>query len=159
MLITILIVVVLAAILMGYFAFVGEGEEEAIETGTATAEVLSAIKEEPAETGIEESTDVISTEVEVTPDNVKEFSITAKRWSFDPEIITVNEGDNVVLHITSIDVAHGFVLSDFGVNERLNPGETVNVEFVADKVGTFRFFCNIFCGSGHNEMNGRLIVV
>lgn len=89
---------------------------------------------------------------------VKEFQMTAKKWDFTPDTITVNEGDTVKLVIESIDVDHGFAISDFGVNERLEPGKTVTVEFIADKSGTFTFFCNVFCGSGHSHMEGTLIV-
>lgn len=89
---------------------------------------------------------------------IKEFSMTAKKWEFEPSQITVNKGDTVKLHIESIDVKHGFGLSAFGVNENLSPGKTVDVEFVADRTGTFTFACTVFCGSGHSGMKGQLIV-
>jgi len=88
----------------------------------------------------------------------KTFDITARQWNFNPSTITVNEGDNVVLNIESIDVNHGFFLSTFGVNELLSPGETTNIEFIADEKGSFSFFCNVFCGSGHGSMRGTLVV-
>lgn len=89
---------------------------------------------------------------------VKEFTIIAKNWEFDPATITVNQGDTVKLHVKSIDVAHGFRLSSFNINERLEPGKTADIEFVADKTGTFTFACSVFCGSGHSRMVGQLIV-
>lgn len=89
---------------------------------------------------------------------VKEFTMTAKKWDFSPSTITVNKGDTVKLHIKSIDVTHGFGLPDFGINENLAPGKTVDVEFVADKTGTFTFACTVFCGSGHGGMKGQLVV-
>lgn len=89
---------------------------------------------------------------------IKEFDITAKNWEFVPDTITVNEGDTVKLTVTSVDVTHGFSLFEFGINENLKPGKTVEIEFIADKKGEFTFFCNIFCGSGHGGMNGKLIV-
>jgi heme/copper-type cytochrome/quinol oxidase subunit 2 len=89
---------------------------------------------------------------------VKEFDIEAKQWSFEPSIISVNEGDTVKLNIESIDVTHGFALFEFDVNERLAPGKTVTVEFIADKAGEYTFFCSVPCGSGHGSMNGKLIV-
>lgn len=92
------------------------------------------------------------------PSNVKEFTMTAKQWSFDPGTITVNKGDRVKLTVTSVDVAHGFALPDFKINERLDPGKTVVIEFVADKTGTFTFYCSVSCGSGHRDMAGKLIV-
>ena len=105
---------------------------------------------------VEEDTTIEIPVVKAQP--VKEFAITAKRWTFTPNTITVNEGDLVKLTITSIDVTHGFSLSAFGVNERLSSGNTVSVEFTADKKGTFSFFCNVSCGTGHSGMRGTLIV-
>ena len=89
---------------------------------------------------------------------VVEFNMIAKQWEFDPETITVNQGNKVILHIKSVDVTHGFALPDFNVNANLAPGKTVDVEFTADKKGTFTFQCSVFCGSGHREMKGKLVV-
>lgn len=89
---------------------------------------------------------------------VREFTMTARQWEFEPSTITVNKGDKVKLFIRSVDVTHGFGLPAFGIDERLEAGETTNVEFTADKSGTFRFSCTVFCGSGHSAMNGMLIV-
>ncbi|PNX45912.1 MAG: hypothetical protein BV456_12990 [Thermoplasmata archaeon M8B2D] len=89
---------------------------------------------------------------------VKEFDMIAKQWEFDPSTIEVNQGDTVLLHITSTDVDHGIALPAFGVEEHLNPGETVDVQFVADKKGTYTFFCDVYCGPGHKDMTGTLVV-
>jgi heme/copper-type cytochrome/quinol oxidase subunit 2 len=88
----------------------------------------------------------------------KSFVITAKKFSFTPDQITVNRGDNVKLSLTSADVVHGFKLDGYGINKTLNPGETVTVEFIADKPGTFEFRCSIPCGEGHIVMKGTLAV-
>lgn len=88
----------------------------------------------------------------------KEFDLIAKQWAFEPSTIEVNKGDTVKLNIKSIDVRHGFKLPDFRINEALEPGKIVNIEFVADKTGTFTFSCSVFCGSGHKDMTGQLIV-
>ena len=91
-------------------------------------------------------------------ENVKSFDVTAFQWGFEPQFIKVDQGDRVILKITSIDVTHGFALDEFGINEPLNVGQTVTIEFVADNVGTFGFYCSIMCGAGHNEQKGFLIV-
>ena len=88
----------------------------------------------------------------------KEFHITAHQFAFEPEIIEVQSGDKVRLVITSKDVAHGFALPEYGINVRIDPGETEIVEFVADKEGTFTIVCSVFCGADHGEMNAQLIV-
>ncbi len=84
--------------------------------------------------------------------------MTAKQWEFVPARIVVNEGDTVVLTITSEDVDHGFSLPTFGVNATLEAGKAVTVKFVANKKGTFTFSCSVFCGSGHSHMSGTLVV-
>lgn len=89
---------------------------------------------------------------------VKEFKITAKQFAFEPSTIEVNKGDKVRLIVTSMDVPHGIAISEYGVNERLNPGEPVTIEFTAEKEGTFTTFCSQFCGSGHGNMKGKIIV-
>lgn len=88
----------------------------------------------------------------------KEFTVKAMSFDFVPSTITVNKGDTVILHVTSEDTQHGISIPQFGVNENLPPGQTVTVQFVADKSGTFPFFCSVFCGSGHQSMKGSLIV-
>ena len=89
---------------------------------------------------------------------VKEFRITAKQFSFEPGTIEVNKGDKVRLIVTSMDVPHGFSIKEYSINERLDVGKPVTIEFTADKEGTFTAFCSVFCGSGHSNMKGKLIV-
>lgn len=84
--------------------------------------------------------------------------MTAKNWEFEPSQITVNKGDTVKLTIKSIDVKHGFSIPEFNVNTNLNTGQETIVEFKANKSGTFTFFCSVYCGSGHSDMKGTLIV-
>ena len=91
-------------------------------------------------------------------DGIKKFTMTARKWKFEPNEIIVNEGDKVRLTVTSIDIAHGIVIPDYGINEYLSPGQTVNIEFTADKKGTFPFACNVSCGVGHSGMGGKLVV-
>ena len=91
-------------------------------------------------------------------DDFKEFKITAKQFQFEPSAIEVNKGDKVRLIVTSVDVPHGIAISEYGINERLDVGKPKTIEFTADKQGTFTAFCSVFCGSGHSNMKGKLIV-
>lgn len=93
-----------------------------------------------------------------TKETTKEFSMVAKNWDFVPSQITVNKGDNVILKITSTDVKHGISIPKLGIKADLNPGQETVVEFKADEVGTFPFFCNVFCGHGHGDMKGTILV-
>ena len=89
---------------------------------------------------------------------VKSFAVTATKWQFDPHTIGVRLGDTVRLTIHSADVAHGVSIPDFNINQVIDPGETIDIEFVANKKGTFDIFCSVYCGTGHPSMKGRLIV-
>ena len=75
--------------------------------------------------------------------------MTAKQFSFNPFTITVNQGDNVKLKITSIDVTHGISIPAFGIDATLPTEETVTVEFFAESAGTCPFSCSVYCGTGH----------
>ena len=85
--------------------------------------------------------------------------MTAKKFEYSPDQITVKKGVPVILEITSVDRDHGFKLREFGVRADIKPGETTRVEFVPDKTGHFPFRCDVFCGSGHEDMSGELVVV
>ena len=93
-----------------------------------------------------------------TTSEIKEFTMVAKNWEFAPSTITVNQGDTVRIKVKSVDVEHSFSLPDFKINVDLQPNQEKTIEFVADKKGEFSFKCAIFCGSGHREMKGKLII-
>lgn len=75
-------------------------------------------------------------------------------------VIEVTKGDLVVLKLRSSDVTHGFTLKAYGIYmvDGIKPGKTVYASFNADKVGTFLFTCNVFCGDVHHQMQGTLVV-
>lgn len=90
---------------------------------------------------------------------VKEFDLTASRFRFTPNRIVVNQGDTVRIRVHSADVKHGFAIEPFNVKEIVpSGGETVTIEFVASQAGTFKFACSEYCGTGHEGMNGVLVV-
>ena len=91
---------------------------------------------------------------------VTEIELTAEQFQFTPAEIEVTQGDTVRLTIRSLDVTHGFGISDLGINAIINPaGDPVTVEFVADAPGRYQFGCSVFCGAGHGDMRGVLTVV
>jgi cytochrome c oxidase subunit 2 len=90
--------------------------------------------------------------------NTVEIKMTARKYRFDPNVITVKKGQHVRLIITALDRDHGFELKAFDINQRLKKGDPATIEFIADKAGTFPFKCSVFCGFGHRRMKGKLIV-
>lgn len=85
--------------------------------------------------------------------------ILAKKFDYTPNQITLKKGVPVVLEFISTDVMMGFNLPGLGVRTDIVPGQVARVRIVPDKVGTFTFFCDIFCGSGHEDMTGTFTVV
>ena len=90
--------------------------------------------------------------------DVKEFKVLARNWSFSPDRIQVEQGTKVVIHVESHDAPHSFVLKAFGVKVMLPQDKTTDVVFVADKPGTFRWYCGRPCGNGCPKMTGELTV-
>jgi nitrous-oxide reductase len=84
--------------------------------------------------------------------------MTVVRSHFTPENIEVEEGDTVVIHLTSMeqapDATHGFCVAGYNINLSLEPGEYSKTEFKATKAGTFPFYCTEFCSALHLEMMG-----
>jgi heme/copper-type cytochrome/quinol oxidase subunit 2 len=93
-----------------------------------------------------------------TASETRTFQMTAQKYTYKPDVIEVNQGDNVVLDITAVDTTHGFGLSAYNIDKVLPEGKTVRIEFNADKKGEFTFKCTKFCGWGHFGMTGKLIV-
>jgi cytochrome c oxidase subunit 2 len=90
--------------------------------------------------------------------NLKVIALTARQWSYDPPSITLKVGVPVVLELTSADVHHGFNLPELGVRADAIPGKASRVKVVPDKKGTFEFHCDYYCGSGHEGMEGQIVV-
>ncbi|MGH9953615.1 MAG: cupredoxin domain-containing protein [Nitrososphaeraceae archaeon] len=72
--------------------------------------------------------------------------------------ISIKKSAIVTLRIQNLDVSHGFGLDEFGINKVTPAGEVTEIQFTADKEGTFIFYCTVFCGTGHPNHKGTLIV-
>jgi cytochrome c oxidase subunit 2 len=84
--------------------------------------------------------------------------ITAKRFEFTPATVELKAGEAVVLELTALDRRHGFKLPELNVDAQVEPGQPVRIRLVPGKPGTYAFHCSVFCGSGHEEMTGVVVV-
>lgn len=86
------------------------------------------------------------------------IKVIAKKFEFVPAEIRVKRGEAVVLQFTAPEVPMGFNLADFGLRADIVPGKVATLRLTPDKAGSFTFLCDVFCGSGHEDMSGTLIV-
>ena len=88
------------------------------------------------------------------------IEVVAKRFAFEPSRIEVTEGERVKLDVKSGDGVHGVEIKKFKVNKRVpRGGDPITIEFVATTAGEFPILCSEYCGDGHEDMKGTLVVV
>ena len=86
------------------------------------------------------------------------IEIVAKRYDFVPSSIEVMQGEPVTIVVSSGDGFHGFGIKAFDISKEIARGETVTIEFTPDVAGEFPILCTEYCGEGHEEMKGVLVV-
>ena len=82
----------------------------------------------------------------------REISITAKRFEFTPNQITLKRGEPVTLHVSALDRDHGFYQKDLKIQLDLSPEHESVVTITPETAGRFVAICDNFCGSGHGNM-------
>ena len=92
-------------------------------------------------------------------DGPREIPIVAKRFTFEPARVEVTEGEHVRLVVSSADGVHGVEIKKFKVNKKVpRGGDQVTIDFVASAPGEYSILCSEYCGNGHEEMKGTLVV-
>lgn len=86
------------------------------------------------------------------------IEITAKRFAFIPNSITLKKGEKVTLRLHSEDVTHGFFMRALKLDEVIEPGQTKDVTLTPETAGTFMTICDHFCGVNHGNMNMTIVV-
>jgi len=87
------------------------------------------------------------------------IEVVAKRFAFEPARIEVTEGERIRLVVTSADGVHGVGIKKFRVEKTVpRGGAPITIDFVASAPGEFPILCSEYCGNGHDEMKGMLVV-
>lgn len=85
--------------------------------------------------------------------SVKTFTVTGKNFSFSPSTLTVKKGDTVKITFSNSGGIHDFVIDEFNVQtSRINGGQSQTVEFIANKAGSFEYYCSV---GTHRQMGMR----
>ena len=95
---------------------------------------------------------------EPEPAGRRSLTLTARKFQFEPEVIDVRRNDVVRLTITSADIDHSFTIDAYRIQKRIPAGGSVTLEFRADEVGRFPFYCSMRLDPGCADMSGELIV-
>jgi cytochrome c oxidase subunit 2 len=93
----------------------------------------------------------------VEPPPGADVYLTALSFQWTP-ILKLRKGAEYVLHLSALDVNHGFNLYPVNVNFQVVPGYDYGLRVTPTEAGDFRIVCNEFCGIGHHTMVGRVIV-
>jgi heme/copper-type cytochrome/quinol oxidase subunit 2 len=85
-------------------------------------------------------------------------TVTARRYTFSPDRIEVEEGDLVKITLQTEDIPHSFTIDAYRIAKRAAPDQPVTFEFQADQQGVFPFYCNLTADPGCRHMQGQLVV-
>jgi cytochrome c oxidase subunit II len=85
-------------------------------------------------------------------ETVQEIKITATKFQFSPNEITVKKGQPVKLEVLSSDANHGLAIKALNIRTEAKKGDTATLEFTPTEVGTLQGKCSHFCGKGHGSM-------
>jgi cytochrome c oxidase subunit 2 len=93
----------------------------------------------------------------VAPPPGSDVYLMGSMWAWTP-VLKLEKGVEYTLHLSALDVNHGFSLLPLNVNMQVVPGYDYGVRVTPTAAGDFRIVCNEFCGIGHHIMVGRIIV-
>jgi plastocyanin len=102
--------------------------------------------------------DEISTPKVSTNSSLITVNVEGGNFTFSPTEIKVKKGDTVKIVFLNKEGFHDWVIDDFNVRTpQIAAGKTAEVEFVADKSGTFEYYCSV---GEHRQMGmkGNLVV-
>jgi cytochrome c oxidase subunit II len=84
--------------------------------------------------------------------------ITASKFHFTPDHITLAKGQPVTLQLTSTDRTHGFMIRALKIDTDIKPGKVIEITVTPMAAGTFTAICDHYCGIGHGGMKMKVIV-
>jgi cytochrome c oxidase subunit II len=84
--------------------------------------------------------------------------ITASKFHFTPDHISLVQGTPVTLQLSSTDTTHGFLIRALKIDTDIKPGTVKEITVTPTTVGTFKAICDHYCGLGHSGMKLTVVV-
>jgi plastocyanin len=136
------IIVVLVLILLAVIVFATKDRSDNIDVNLEDNST-GTVGNTPSQTGTNSVTGGVSADVNLGTE-VKEFIVTGTNFKFVPNVISVNRGDKVRIVFKNTEGFHDFKIDEYGAAtaQLRAPSEEV-IEFVADKVGAFEYYCSV----------------
>jgi heme/copper-type cytochrome/quinol oxidase subunit 2 len=150
------VVVLIAAALVADYQSSGGKEKPAFVMADVTHGVVAIAVSSTADALIQGGT-TASQDIERRP-VVRQFTIRARKYAFDPSRVEVTRGDIVRITLIAEDVAHSFTIDEYRIAKRVAPGRSVTFEFRADRPGRVVFYCSMTGDERCREMRGELTV-
>jgi cytochrome c oxidase subunit II len=91
-------------------------------------------------------------------ENAQVVKITASKFRFTPDHITLVKGQPVTLQLTSTDRTHGFMLRALKIDTDIKPGTVTQMTVTPATAETFKAICDHYCGVGHGGMKMTVVV-
>ncbi len=130
--------------------------------GYALARYMQKPKTEPEVETLEEETSANPAPTPTPPADTsaetKTFNVDGNNFSFSVSEIKVKKGDKVKIVFNNKVGFHDWVIDEFNARTpQIQAGQSATVEFVADKTGTFEYYCSV---GQHRQMGmkGKLVV-
>jgi len=146
------------SLMMPYWHFRGKqnssGEAYTVEPAAFLARTEQFIESSTVgETRI--SDDITFPLVEPAPGG--EAYLIGRMWNWYPAL-KLRQGETYRLHMSSLDLQHGFSLQPLNMNFQVTPGYDHVLTITPTSSGEFTIVCNEFCGIGHDKMIGKIFV-
>jgi len=94
----------------------------------------------------------------LSADAARVIKISAKRYEYTPKEITLKKGQPVVLQLTTEDRSHGFSIPALNLRADIARNKVTELKFTPQSTGDLNFYCDVFCGDGHDDMSGKFKV-
>jgi cytochrome c oxidase subunit 2 len=91
-------------------------------------------------------------------DGAQVVKISASKFHFTPDHITLVKGQPAVLQLTSSDRTHGFMIRALRIDTDIKPGIVTRMTVTPASAGTFKAICDHYCGVGHGGMKMTVVV-
>jgi len=149
-------VVIIVGVMIAGLMQISSNKEQALEDSSNQKDTTL---EQPVIGSEGEVSDVVVEPITDTEQSqTKVFTVVGKNFSFDQSEIRAQKGDTVKIIFKNEEGFHDLVLDEFNAKtSRLSVGESAEIEFVADKTGSFEYYCSV---GTHRQMGmkGLLIV-